>query len=280
MVQVVAVVVPPLVKQTNSFVRTIPATVRSASDTNSSLSHLVDRYHLQPQVDNLSTEIGDKVGNAPAIVITTAGRIGTVLISIITMIVLTFMMLVEGPAWMRRALQLVPPEKHKPYHQLAMQMYKVVTGYVNGQVLIAAIASVFAFVALMIASTITHTTINAAALAGIVFLFGLIPLIGNTLAAVLVCIICLFSSTALALIMLVYFPIYQQIENATLQPHIQAKNNQLTPLIVFMAALVGAGFAGLLGALIAIPVAGCLRILFMYKYGDKFAPNQDSVNAN
>jgi predicted PurR-regulated permease PerM len=58
-----------------------------------------------------------------------------------------------------------------------------------------------------------------------------------------------------------YFVVYQQIENATIQPYIQSKGNELTPMLVFIAAILGVGFGGILGAFIAIPAAGCLKIL-------------------
>ncbi len=85
----------------------------------------------------------------------------------------------------------------------------------------------------------------------------------------MVVIICLFVSFPMALTMAIFFLLYQQIENATLQPYIQSKYNELTPLIVFIAALIGVSVAGFLGALIAIPVAGCLRILFIELYDQK-----------
>lgn len=70
--------------------------------------------------------------------------------------------------------------------------------------------------------------------------------------------------------MAAFFLIYQQIENATIQPGIQARQNELTPLLVFIAALIGIGFGGIIGAIIAIPLAGCLRIWFFEYYGDRF----------
>ena len=270
-------VVPPLVKQTNAFVHTIPHTISNLQNAHSAPGRIVQRYNLQPQIDKISKNLTNKAGDAPAIVFTTAGRVGSGLVAVLTVLVLTFMMLVEGPLWLDRVWAITPQEKRKEYKVLVAKMYKVITGYVNGQVLIAAIASVFAFAALTIGAHFTHATINAIALAGIVFLFGLIPLIGNTIAAVIVILVCLFSSTPLALVMLVYFPIYQQTENATLAPHIQAKSNQLTPLLVFMAALLGAGFGGLLGAFVAIPAAGCLRILLEYKFGDSLLPTTSAI---
>lgn len=275
----ISLVVPPLVRQTTEFVKTVPTTVQDLKDENTDLGRFVARYNLQDEIDSVSDDLGQKANDVPSLVVSTAGRVGGTFIAIITVIVLTFMMLVEGPLWFDRFFAMMPSDKRKTYRELAGKMYKVVTGYVNGQVLIAAIASAFAFTTLTIASRFTPggSAVNPAALAGIVFLFGLIPLIGNTLAAVVVVLISLFSSWQLALVMAIYFPIYQQIENATLQPHIQAKSNQLTPLLVFVAALLGAGFGGLLGAFVAIPAAGCLRILVEYHFGDRLAPTQESV---
>lgn len=272
-----ALVVPPLVKQTNSFVRTVPNTVRNLQDQNSTTGRLIQRYKLQDDIDKATSDLGNRVGDVPSVVVSTASRVGSVFIAILTIIVLTFMMLVEGPLWFARFYEIAPEDKRDTYKELAHKMYKVITGYVNGQVLIAALASFVAFIALTITTRFTDASINTVALAGIVFLFGLIPLIGNTIAAIIVVIICAFTSLPTAIVMAVYFPVYQQLENATLQPHIQAKNNQLTPLLVFMAALIGAGFGGLLGAFIAIPAAGCLRILLEHHFGEKLAPTPELI---
>ncbi len=275
----VVVVVPPFVKQTNTFLQNVPQTLQDLREGDTPPGRLIQRYSLQDEIDNISHEIGNRASDVPGAVFSAAGRVGGVFISVLTVIVLTFMMLVEGPLWLKRIHTLLPAHKQAPYKELAGKMYRVITGYVNGQVLIAAIAAFFAMVALLIASTLTDSSINIIAMGCIVFLFGLIPLIGNTLAAIVVVIISLFSSWPLAIVMAIYFPVYQQIENATLQPHIQAKNNQLTPLLVFVAALVGAGFGGLLGAFVAIPAAGCLRILLEYKFGNRLLPTEQKVEA-
>ncbi len=258
-----SLVVPPLVKETVDFVRGIPTTLNSLNDNTTTLGKFVDRYNLQENVDGLTENIQARTENIQEPVLSTASKVGAGLISVLTVLVLTFMFLVEGPDWIKRFWQMHPKERREKNKVLAKRMYRVVTGYVNGQVLIAAIAAMFAMVTLVVASTLFHVTINAVALAGIVFLFGLIPLIGNTLAAGLVVLVCLFSSVGLAIAMLVYFLIYQQIENVTLQPYIQAKNNELTPLLVFIAALVGVGFGGILGAFVAIPAVGCAKIVFL-----------------
>ena len=140
-------------------------------------------------------------------------------------------------------------------------MYVLVTRFVNAQVIVAVIAGLFAAVALTIASHVFGVSVNPIALACLVVLFGIIPTIGNILAAVLVSVICLFTSAPLALTMLIYFIVYQQIENITIQPYVQSRNNDLTPMLVFIAALLGIGFGGLLGGFVAIPAAGCIKIL-------------------
>lgn len=257
-----SLVVPPLVEQTSDFIKNVPSTIENFKTQDSSIARIVRQYNIDEQLDDISNEFTPKIDDISGPLISTAERALGNIISIITVLVLTFMILVEGPYWFNELLALSTNEKRKEYRIIAYKMYKVVTSYVNGQVLIAAIASGFALIVMLIASSLTDSSINAVALAGIVFIFGLIPLIGNIISSVLVILFALFSSTTLAIVMGIYFIVYQQIENATLQPYIQSRSNQLTPLIVFIAALVGAGFGGLLGALAAIPTAGCLRILF------------------
>lgn len=160
-------------------------------------------------------------------------------------------------------MSVQPNHKRQHRRDLLKRMYSMVTGYVNGQIIMAFIAGAFCLVALLISSTILHVSVNAVALAGILAIFALIPMIGNPIGAVFVVVGCLLSSLNLAIIILIYFLLYSQIENMTLQPYIQSRQNDLTPLTVFVAALFGISFGGILGALFAIPIAGCIRILLI-----------------
>lgn len=261
-----SLVIPPLISQSVDFINDLPSTVNSFRTQDSSIARFARQHNLVDRLEELSRDFRSQFGPTSQPIISTAGRIGSTLVSIVSVLVLTFMMLVEGPGLLDRFWALQPEKRRKRYKELADKMYRIVTGYVNGQVLIAAIGAAFALVALLIGSTVFKSPVNAVALAGIVFLFGLIPMIGNTLAAVLVVIMCLFASLPLAISMAVFFLVYQQIENVTLQPYIQAKTNELTPLLVFTAALLGAGLGGILGAFVAIPAAGCLKILIVDYY--------------
>jgi predicted PurR-regulated permease PerM len=262
-----ALVVPPLIKQTTEFLRDVPQTIADFKTQDTALSRTVKRYGLDEQLDSFGADFEQKISkNLAAPVVSTANRVLGTLISMVTVLVLTFMMLVEGPAWITRFISLQPIEKQSKRKRVLRRMYRVVTSYVNGQVFIAAIGAAFAMVALFITSNIFNAEVNEVALAGIVFMFSLLPLIGTTIGAAVIVLFTLLASVPMAIAMAVYFLIYQQIENATLQPYIQAKTNQLTPLIIFVAALLGVGFGGLLGALAAIPIAGCVKIILEEKY--------------
>jgi len=257
----VTAVVPPLARQTVDFVKQAPYTISSLKDDSTSAGRFVVRYKLQDNIDGLSQNIRDRTKNFKEPVISTATRVGSAMIAIITVFTLTFMMLVEGPLWLKKYWTLHPKARRDHDQELAWRMYRMVTGYVNGQVVLSALGGVITLVALLIASTLLHVSVNAVALAGIIFVTGLIPMIGHIIGGVIVVLACVIVSVPLAIIIALFILLHQQIENVTLQPYIQAKYNELTPLAVFIAALLGIGFGGLLGAFVAIPAAGCAKIL-------------------
>lgn len=256
-----SLVIPPLVKQTVDFVEEVPGSIQNAKNEGSSLGNFINTYNLEKQVDQISSDFSSRFSNVSEPALSAASTLVFAMASIVIVLVLTFMMLVEGPKWLERFWATLPKEKREDRKQTAYRMYKVVTNYVNAQFLVAFIGANFALVALFILSNIFNVSVNVIALAGIVGLFSLMPMIGATIAAVIVVLATLLVSVPLALAMGIYFVIYQQIENVTIQPYIQARNNNLTPLLVFAAALIGASVGGILGALVAIPTIGCIRIL-------------------
>lgn len=261
LVAFIALVVPPLVRQTSDFIKEVPNTIREFQRDDSPVQSFINKYDLKDEVDRFSSDFGDKFKNVGGPVLSTAGVIGTMVVNTITVFVLTFMMLVEGPAWLQRILNLVPVAKRAHRQKIAYRMYKVVVGYVNGQAIIALLGGTFAAIALFIFGQIFDASVNAIALGGIISLFALLPLIGTIIGATIAVLACLLVSGPLAIAAAIYFIVYQQIENVTIQPYIQSRSNNLTALSVFIAALLGVGFGGILGAIVAIPVAGCIKIL-------------------
>jgi predicted PurR-regulated permease PerM len=254
-------VVPPLVRQTRTFVSSVPSTVQNFQTQNSRLAQTARKYHVDEKLTQGAKDFASHYSNYGSTILDTGRRILEAVASIVAVLVLTFMMLVEGPRWLELFWGVLPPNRRAHHKRIAHKMYRGVSGFVNGQVILAVIAGIFAFIALEIFSRITHADINAVALAGIVAVFGLIPLLGNPIAATLVVLLCLINTVSLGLIMAIYFVVYFFVENHTFQPYIQSKLNDLTPMTVFVAAILGVGFGGLLGAIIAIPAATAVKIL-------------------
>ena len=256
-----ALVTPPLVRQTREFVKEVPSLVDNFQHGNSSLAKAARRYHLDEKISTSAKDFANNYGNFGSTVLNTGKRLIGIVLSFLAVLVMTFMMLVEGPYWARQLYNVAPQRERSRYRKMALDMYKGVSGFVNGQVIISLLAGAFAFTALEIPSHIVGVQINDLALAGIVSVFGLIPLFGNPASSTIVILFCLLNSGALAIIMLCYFVVYFFIENHTFQPYIQSRLNKLTALSVFVAALLGIGFAGFLGAIVAIPTASAVKVL-------------------
>jgi predicted PurR-regulated permease PerM len=253
-----ASIVPPLVRQTNSFIHTAPNLVNDLRSDDTSLGHFVRRYNLESQTDKISKQLSDRVGNLGNGALGTFTKITSSIFATLTVLVITFMMLIEGPHWLEFGQQFVPKSQRPRAKRLAHDMYRVIKGYVNGQVFLAALASVLILVPLLI-----FGVSYPIALMVIVFICGLIPMVGHTIGAVIVSTVALFQSPVTALIILAYYILYQQIENYVVQPKIQANSTDMPPLMVFISVLIGISFGGLLGGLVAIPVAGCIRIALL-----------------
>jgi predicted PurR-regulated permease PerM len=257
-----SLIVPPLVDQTSDFISDVPQTLKDLEDDEGVVGNFIRDNDLENQITDFANEWSSDFSAVSDQAVSLASRIISNIISIVTVLILTFMMLVEGPKWLAAFWKQYPKDKRSHAKKMVRRMYEVVTNYVNGQVLVAAIGAAFAIVTLAITTTIFDvSTINAVALGGIVFLFSLIPMFGATIAAIIVVLFSLFASVPLAITMAVYFIVYQQIENASIQPYIQSRGNELTPMLVFIAAIIGVGLGGILGAFVAIPVAACIKIL-------------------
>ena len=126
----------------------------------------------------------------------------------------------------------------------------------NGQVFLAAIAA--ALISPML--FILHISYPIA-LIFVIFICGLIPMVGHTIGAIIITLVALFHSFPAAVAILIYYIVYQQLENYVIQPRIQANTTNLSPLLVFAAIVIGVSFSGLLGGLVAIPIMGCVRVL-------------------
>ncbi|HEY5806295.1 MAG TPA: AI-2E family transporter [Candidatus Saccharimonadales bacterium] len=251
-------IVPPLVKQTSGFIRTIPELAQQVRDEDTGVGRFVARYELQDDISKFSKQLSERLGDVSGTAVSGVQKVGSSIFAMLTVLVLTFMMLIEGPRWRRFFMDVVPNEHQGRVQRLASDMYRVVKGYVNGQVVLALIAALMLLPALLI----LHVPYPAA-LVMIVFVCGLIPMVGHTIGAIIVSLVALFESPWSAILILAYYILYQQIENYIVQPRVQSNTTNMSPLLVFAAVIIGVSFGGLLGGLVAIPVAGCIRIALL-----------------
>lgn len=254
----IASIVPPLIQQTESFISTAPQLIEDSRDSDSQIGGFIQRYHLEGQIETFSDQLRDRLENASGAAVSGITRVGSSIFSVLTILVLTFMMLIEGPRIVRFARELLPARRRDDADRLAPAMYKVIKGYVNGQVTLAAMAAILiapAFFILDIAYPF--------ALMLIVFISGLIPMVGHFIGAAIVTLVALSTSPVAALIVLSYYILYQQIENYVIQPRIQANSTNMSPLLVFGSVVIGVSFGGLFGGLFAIPIVGCMRIALL-----------------
>jgi predicted PurR-regulated permease PerM len=254
----IASLAPSLVRQTENFINAAPWLVKDLKSQDSATGKIIRKYHLQDQVNDVSNQLSTRLKHSGGTAWSTAQRLGSSVFSLLAILALTFMMLVEGPRWIKFFREVVPDRHHSMADRLMSDMYRVIKGYVNGQVFLAALASIF----IMPAVLLLHISYPAALMV-VVFICGLIPMVGHTIGAIIVTLVALFHSVSSAVIILAYYILYQQIENYLIQPRIQANTTNMSPLLVFAAVLVGVSFGGLFGGLVAIPVAGCIRIALL-----------------
>lgn len=267
------VAVPPTIDQTVHFVNNLPSYIDNLRTQQGFVAgfynDFVNRYQLQDEiakaVEGIQSQVLNAAGGIGGTVVAGVSSFFAGLVTIITLLVLTFLMLVEGPDWQRRFFSLIPDRvKGERYQKLANKMYGVVSSYVNGQLVVALIAATLGLVVLFILSQIFALPLGIILpLVGVIFLTDMIPLIGATIGATIVIIVLLFSDFGAALSFLVYFVIYQQIENNFIQPLVQARTVALSALSILIAVIIGVSLLGIVGGILAIPIAGCIRIAIL-----------------
>lgn len=248
-------VLPPLIHQTSQLIDNAPSLIREARSHNSQINQFVTRYHLQGQVNDLTNQLSNQFRQSAGSAVTAITSILNSLVAVLIVLVLTFMMVIEGPHWLRFFREMVPVDHREHVEEIRREMYKAVRGFVNGQVLLAVIAAL-----LLVPGMIVFAVPYPAAVAALVFVCCLVPMVGNIVAAAFVGGIALFNSPLTALAILIYYIAYQQIENFIIQPRIQASATNLSPLLVLISLIVGLSLGGILGGLVAIPVVACLRV--------------------
>jgi predicted PurR-regulated permease PerM len=251
---------PTLVNEGRGLAEALPGYVNDVSEGRGPLGRLAERYQLEERVRD-AVEGGGGVGqilglSGTAIAVTKS--VLTFIVAVVTIVFLTFFMLLEGPKWMERFYGLLPDASRNKWRKIGHDIYLTVGGYVSGNLVISLIAGIASTVVLMIMGVP-----YAVALGVLVAILDLIPLAGATLAAIIVSTVAFIHSIQAGIVVLIFFIVYQQLENHVLQPLVYSRTVQLSPLAILIAVLIGAKIAGILGALAAIPVAGTIQVLLL-----------------
>jgi len=252
-----ATFVPKLVDETNGLVQATPNYVHDLTQGRGRLGFLERKYHVVEKVrEQIDSGGARKVLGLSGAALSVTKSIVTIIAATVTIIFLTFFMLLEGRGWVERLYTLLPEESQPRWRQVGSDISKTIGGYITGNLLISLIAGASMTVVLLVMGVP-----YAVALGLLVAVLDLIPLAGATVAGIVVTLVAFLHSVPAGIVVLVFVIVYQQLENHFLQPVIYGRTVQLSPLVVLIAVLMGAELAGILGALAAIPVAGSLQVI-------------------
>jgi predicted PurR-regulated permease PerM len=260
-------VVPPIVDQGSQFVHKAPDYVRSLQH-NSRVASLDARFHFLPKlrtyVENPARLGGPLFGGVLG-----AGKVvlGAVF-QAITVLTLTLYLMANLPDIKATAYRMVPRSRRARVGLLADEILERVGGYVAGNLLISLIAGTLTFVVLLI----LHVP-YALGLGLLVAVTDLIPVVGATIGAIVVTVVGLFVSVQTGIIAAAYYLIYQQIENYVLYPRIMKRSVDVSPVATVVAVLIGGSLLGVLGALLAIPIAAAVQLVMQ----EVLVPRQDEA---
>jgi len=252
----VALFVVPLAQQGTKFAGQLPDLLEQARTGRGPIGDLLERTHALEYVQQNQARIRSFATGLTTPAAGVLRGVATGVAGTVTVFVLAYLMVLEGPKVVAGALGLMPPANRDRVRSVAADCARSITGYLSGNLLISVICGVLTYVVLKIAGV---------PFAGLIALFvaitDLIPLVGATLGAVVAAVVAIVHSVPAGIAVVVFFVLYQQLENHLLQPVIFARTVQLNPLTVLVAILVAVELAGILGALLAIPIASMIQVI-------------------
>jgi predicted PurR-regulated permease PerM len=246
----------PLAREGTAFADQLPHLVEQARAGRGPVGGFLDRTHVLTYLQDHQDRV-----KAFATGLTTPAAgvlrgIATGITGVVTIFVLSFLMVLEGPKVVDGTLNLLDPHVRPRVRAVGADCAKSITGYLSGNLLISVICGVLTYGVLRI---------SGVPFAGLISLFvavaDLIPLVGATLGAIVAVIAALIHSLPAFLAVAIFFVVYQQLENHLLQPVILSRTVKLNPLTVLVAILVAVELAGILGAFLAIPAAGIIQVV-------------------
>ncbi len=253
-------VVPPIIKEFENLGSKVPGYVadfRQWANQNPQFQDLNHKYDITGTLQSQASSIPSKLGAAAGDIRDITVSILEHLIAAITILALTFFLLLDGREQGERLLQHFDDDTAVRLRRIGTRIAGVVKSYVSVNLVLAIAAGVFTWLSLDLLGVDLAVTMGV-----IVGFFDLMPLIGFTIGGALVAIVASFHDFPKALIAwAILFVIYQQVQDRVIQPLLYHSAVQIHPAVAIIAILVGAELAGVLGALLAIPTAGTIGVL-------------------
>jgi len=253
------ILVPPIVNGIDDLASKAPQYATDAQDyvqKNHTLRKLEDDYGVISQLQEQAKKLPNKIGNAAGTLKDLGVGVVNSVFAGVTILILSIFMVADGRRWVMSALAFQPDERRERLDRALSRISTAVANYVGGALAQATIAGLTSFIVMKILGIPF-----AAPLAVLVGFADLIPLVGATLAAILVAIVTVFADFPLdTIIWVIWAVVYQQLENTVIQPQIQRRAVDLHPFLVLVSVLFGSTLFGVAGALLAIPAAASVQI--------------------
>jgi len=246
------VVAPPVISQGTQLINKAPTLLADLTN-NATINKLNDQYGI---IDTLQSKLTSVTSDGTLLISAFGGVIGvgkSVLsgfFTFLTILVLTLYFITSLPQAVNLGLSLVPAG------HLTNAIIARVGSFVGSQIVIAAMASLFVFILSLVLGLPSPIAIGM-----IVFVCGLIPLIGHFLGSAIVTIIALTQSIAIGVIALVAYVVYVQVENYVVTPRIMKRTLAVPGAVTIISALIGSSLLGLVGGLLAVPVAASIILI-------------------
>ena len=273
-VLIMSALIPPIVTQGNNLAQSLPDYARDLTEfvqKDRRLRKLERDYDITGKLEEQASKLPARLGDAAGVLSDIGVGVVNSLFAAITIIVLSIFMMNSARGWLDAFADRYRPERARWIKRLYDRIGATVGNYVAGALLQATIAGVLAWIMLMVLGVP-----YALPLAVVVFLLDLVPLVGATLGAIIVGVVTLFSDFPIDTIVWVIFSVvYQQVENTVIQPRIQARAVAVHPLVVLISVLFGSTLFGVLGALLAIPVAAAIQITIREYVAFRNTPAED-----
>jgi predicted PurR-regulated permease PerM len=255
-----AVLLPPLINSGVDLVQDLPGYAQDFQDTlhkNESFRKLDENFDINNKLQDAANSAVGSVDNAAG----TLGNIGTAVINSLfagfTILILSMFMVARGRGWVDGVVERADGAERDALRRTFDKIGKAVGAFIGGAIIQAFIAGLASFIVLAALGIP-----NPLALAAVVGVLDVIPLVGSTIAGILVGVVTLFADVPIDPIVWVAFVIaYQQFENYVVQPQIQRRAVKLEPFIVLIAVIAGGALMGVVGAILAIPIAATIQII-------------------